>query len=122
MRINNWRLASLFFFLFSSFSGKSQDFSPHQDTTRTLLPNGWYLTPAGSTIPLSSDLPLNIALAPDGLHAAVTNNGNGVQTIDLVDLRTQHVAASIPIAKAWLGLAFDKDQLYASGGNDDIVI
>jgi DNA-binding beta-propeller fold protein YncE len=122
MRIKKSWLALLFFFLFSSFSGKSQDFARHQDTTRTLLPNGWYLTPAGSTIPLSSDLPLNIALTPDGFHAAVTNNGNGVQTIDLVDLRTQHVTASIPIAKAWLGLAFDKDQLYASGGNDDIVI
>jgi len=122
MRIKNRRLALLFLFLSGSLCSKSQDFSRHRDTTRTLLPNGWYLTPAGTSIPLSSDLPLNIALAPDGLHAAVTNNGNGVQTIDLIDLRAQRVTASIPIAKAWLGLAFDKDQLYASGGNDDIVI
>lgn len=122
MRIKKRRLALLFLFLYGSFPGKSQDFSRQGDTTRTLLPTGWYLTPAGSSIPLSSDLPLNIALAPDGFHAAVTNNGNGAQTIDLIDLRTRRVTASVPIGKAWLGLAFDKDGLYASGGNDDIVI
>ena len=121
MRSKNRRLALLFLFLLGSFFGKSQDFSRHGDTTRTLLPNGWYLTPAGTSIPLSSDLPLNIALAPDGRHAAVTNNGNGIQTIDLVDLHSRRVTAAVPIAKAWLGLAFDKDQLYASGGNDDII-
>jgi len=87
------------------------------------LPNGWSLTPAGTSIPLSSDLPLNIALSPDGTHAAVTNNGNGAQTIDLVNLSTQHVT-STPIGKAWLGLAFSKKHpyLYASGGNDDWII
>jgi len=122
MHIKNRRLALLFLFLLAFFCSKSQDFSRHGDTTRTLLPNGWYLTPAGTSIPLGSDLPLNIALAPDGQHAAVTNNGNGAQTIDLIDLRTRRVTAAVPIAKAWLGLAFDKDQLYASGGNDDIII
>lgn len=122
MRINNCGQTLLFFFLLTYYSGKSQDFTRHQDTTRTLLPTGWYLSPAGTSIPLSSDLPLNLALAPDGLHVAVTNNGNGAQTIDLIDLRAQRPTASVHIGKAWLGLAFDKDQLYASGGNDDIVI
>ena len=91
---------------------------------RTLLPNGWSLTPAGQSIPLSSDLPLNMALSPDGVHLAVTNNGNGRQTIDLINLKQQRVVASITIKKAWLGLAFAKQHpyLYASGGNDDIII
>ena len=88
---------------------------------RVQLPNGWSLTPAGSSIPLSSDLPLNIALSPDGIHAAVTNNGNGAQTIDLINLSTQHLTTK-PIGKAWLGLAFGKNGLYASGGNDDWII
>lgn len=122
MHIKKSWSALLFLFLFDHLPGHSQDFARHQDTTRTLLPNGWFLTPAGTSIPLSSDLPLNIALSPDGLHAAVTNNGNGAQTIDLINLGEKRVTASAPIAKAWLGLAFDKDQLYASGGNDDIVI
>ncbi|MDR3712733.1 MAG: bifunctional YncE family protein/alkaline phosphatase family protein [Puia sp.] len=91
---------------------------------RTQLPNGWFLSPAGGSIPLSSDLPLNMALAPDGVHLAVTNNGNGHQTIDLIDLKRRRVVSSKPIRTAWLGLAFSKKHpwLYASGGNDDIVI
>jgi YVTN family beta-propeller protein len=92
--------------------------------TRTQLPTGWWLTPAGTSIPLSADLPLNIALAPDGVHAAVTNNGNGTQTIDLIDLQKQQVISSTPIGKSWLGLAFSKTHpwLFVSGGNDDWII
>jgi YVTN family beta-propeller protein len=92
--------------------------------SRTQLPNGWSLTPAGKSLSLSADLPLNIALSPDGIHAAVTNNGNGRQTIDLINLTEQHVTASVPIGKAWLGLAFSRKHpwLYASGGNDDWII
>jgi YVTN family beta-propeller protein len=91
---------------------------------RTLLPNGWSLTPAGHSIPLSSDLPLNMAFSPDGTHLAVTNNGNGRQCIDLINLRQRRLVASITIKKSWLGLAFSKQHpyLYASGGNDDIII
>ena len=92
--------------------------------SRILLPNGWSLSPAGQSIPLSSDLPLNMALAPDGIHLAVTNNGNGRQTIDVINLRERKLTASVPIGTAWLGLAFSqkKTYLYASGGNDDIII
>ena len=91
---------------------------------RTQLPNGWFLTPAGTGLPLSSDLPLNIALSPDGIHAAVTNNGDGRQDIDLIDLHTRRVTASITLNRAWLGLVFAKRHpwLYASGGNDNIVL
>lgn len=89
---------------------------------RVQLPNGWFLSPAGSSIPLSSDLPLNMAIAPDGVHAAVTNNGNGRPTIDLINLKEQKLVATIKVKDAWLGLAFSKHYLYASGGNDDIII
>lgn len=65
-----------------------------------------------------------MAFSPDGTHLAVTNNGNGRQTIDLINLKQQRLVAGITIKKAWLGLAFAKQQpyLYASGGNDDIII
>lgn len=86
------------------------------------LPNGWSLSPAGSSVPPSSDLPLNIALSPDGIHAAITNNGNGVQSIELVNLKRKKVVFTKVIKNAWLGLAFGKNYLYASGGNDDIII
>ena len=88
-----------------------------------MLPNGWQLTPAGKIIPVG-DLPLNIVISPDGTLAAVTNNGYGDQSIDLIDLRKERVVNSSAIGKAWLGLAFSGDGkfLYASGGNDNIII
>ena len=96
--------------------------TPGPVQNRVLLPNGWSLSPAGTAVPLTSDLPLNMALSPDGIHAAVTNNGNGKQCIDLLNLKTQKVVYSVTIGKAWLGLAFTRKYLYASGGNDNIVI
>jgi YVTN family beta-propeller protein len=89
---------------------------------KVLLPNGWSLSPAGMSIPLSSDLPLNMALSPDGMHVAVTNNGNGNPSIDLISLADHKLIASKQIKNAWLGLAFGKTYLYASGGYADIII
>lgn len=90
---------------------------------RTLLPNGWQLTPAGKMIPLG-DLPLNIAIAPSDKLAAVTNNGQSDQSIQLIDLKQGVVLDSIIIGKSWLGLTFSDNgkKLYASGGNDNMII
>lgn len=103
----------------------AQDFAPHaRSGLRVHLPNGWSLTPAGKSIPLSSDLPLNMALSPDGKLLAVTNNGDGVQDIDLISLPALKLVSSHVIGKSWLGLQFSPDgkSLYVSGGNDDIII
>ncbi len=90
----------------------------------TTLPNGWRLDPAGKTIALNSDLPLNIALSRNGKYAAVTNNGVGKQFIQLVDVRKQKVLFSTTIKKSWLGLKFSDDgkRLFASAGNDNQVL
>lgn len=93
------------------------------ESHRVSLPNGWSLTPVGKMLPLG-DLPLNIALSSSRKLAAVTNNGYGTQTIQLIDLQNETIADSIEIGKSWLGLAFSSDEkyLFASGGNDNIVI
>ena len=90
---------------------------------RVTLPNGWSLTPVGRQLPLG-DLPLNIALSPDKKLAAVTNNGQSDQTIQLIDIESETVLDSILISKSWLGLAFSDDgkYIYASGGNDNRII
>jgi YVTN family beta-propeller protein len=105
-------------------SAQATDPTHSSQPARTQLPNGWFLTPAGTGLPLSSDLPLNIALSPDGIHAAVTINGEGSQAIDLIDLRTRRVTASVRMNRSWLGLVFAKRHpwLYASAGNDNAVI
>ena len=40
---------------------------------RTMLPNGWMLSPAGDQLELG-DLPLNMALSPDGRYVLFSGN------------------------------------------------
>jgi len=102
------------------------------EASRVRLPNGWALTPAGTSLPLG-DLPLNIAVSPSRKYAAVTNNGQSIQSIQLFDTRggggsDGQVAVkqldSVEIGTAWGGLVFSADEkyLYASGGNDNWII
>jgi YVTN family beta-propeller protein len=93
------------------------------ESTRVTLPNGWKLSPVGKLLPLG-DLPLNIVISPSKKIAAITNNGQSDQTIQLVDLEKEIILDSIVIGKSWLGLAFTDGgkYLYASGGNDNIII
>ncbi|MFN8239404.1 MAG: bifunctional YncE family protein/alkaline phosphatase family protein [Bacteroidales bacterium] len=88
-----------------------------------ILPNGWKLSPAGRLIPVG-DFPLNIAVSPSGKLAAITNNGQSTQSIELVDVQSERIIDSIEIKKSWFGLTFSKDgkSLFASGGNDNIII
>ena len=90
---------------------------------KVLLPNGWTLTPAGSALQLG-DLPLNIAVSSSGRYAAVTNNGQSTQTLQLIDVKGEQVLDSVIIPKSWLGLKFSADEkyLYASGGNDNRIL
>jgi YVTN family beta-propeller protein len=90
---------------------------------RVVLPNGWSLTPAGSSFPLG-DLPLNLAVSRSGRYIAVTNNGQSVQQLQLVDVKSQRVVDSQVLAKSWYGLKFSSDdrQLYVSGGHDNRIM
>jgi YVTN family beta-propeller protein len=87
------------------------------------LPNGWSLTPAGRSLPLG-DLPLNIAVSGSGKRMAVTNNGQSVQSIQLIDPVSEQVLHTEIVSKAWYGLKFSADEktLYASGGNDNRIL
>jgi 6-phosphogluconolactonase (cycloisomerase 2 family) len=90
---------------------------------RVQLPNGWSLTVAGRSLPLG-DLPLNIVVSAKGTYMAVTNNGQSDQSIMLIDPVNERVLSEIEIKKSWYGLVFsdDESKLYASGGNDNIVV
>ncbi|MFM7196095.1 MAG: beta-propeller fold lactonase family protein, partial [Bacteroidota bacterium] len=117
------RLTASLFFCFIAHVTTAQPGPQSGPAPSMLLPNGWSLTPAGTSITLG-DLPLNIALSPDNKLAAVTNNGQSTQSIQLIDLQTRQVLDTRVIKKSWLGLAFSDDarSLYASGGNDNIVV
>src|ERR1700712_4075966 len=91
-----------------------------QTKDRVKLPNGWQLSPAGRSFPLG-DLPLNIAVSASKKYLAVTNNGQSIQSLQLIDPKTEKVLHDVIIPKSWYGLVFSKDEkyLYASGGNDN---
>lgn len=93
------------------------------EAARVHLPNGWSLTPVGRSLPLG-DLPLNIAVSSSGKYLAVTNNGQSVQSLQLIDPKKEIVLDSVIIPKSWFGLKFSADEkwLYASGGNDNWIL
>jgi YVTN family beta-propeller protein len=96
---------------------------PGKTAAGTLLPNGWTLTPEGAQVP-TSDLPLNMVLSNDGRYLLVTTNGNGDQTINVIDLRRGESAQTVSVKKSWLGLAFAPDgrRFFVSGGDDNEVM
>jgi YVTN family beta-propeller protein len=96
---------------------------PGQKGAGVLLPNGWTLTPEGAHVP-TSDLPMNMELSRDGRWLLVTTNGNGDQTIDVIDVAAGRSVQVIQVAKSWLGLAFAPDgkRFFVSGGDDNEVL
>ncbi len=90
---------------------------------KVLLPNGWTLSPAGRSLPLG-DLPLNIAVSASKKLMAVTNNGQSVQSIQLLNPTTEQILDNLIVPKSWYGLKFSANEkyLYASGGNDNWIL
>jgi YVTN family beta-propeller protein len=93
------------------------------ESKRVDLPNGWSLTPVGKNLPLG-DLPLNMAVSSSKKLIAVTNNGQSVQSLQLIDAVNDKVLSSVVIPKSWYGIKFSSDEkfLYASGGNDNWIL
>ncbi|AEW02904.1 hypothetical protein A4D02_02635 [Niastella koreensis] len=116
--------AALFISLVSASVAIAQP-TPYNANTheRVTLSNGWHLSPAGRSLPLG-DLPLNLVVSPSKKYLAVTNNGQSVQSIQLIDAKTEQVLHSEVIPKSWYGLKFSADEkyLYASGGNDNWIM
>jgi len=87
------------------------------------LPNGWSITPIGKQIALD-DLPLNIAVSKHHRYAAVTNNGQSIQSIQLLDAKSETVLDRFEMSRSWGGLIFSADEksLYASGGDNNWIL
>lgn len=102
-----------------SFSQKISFVKP----AKVRLPNGWSLSPAGRSLALG-DLPLNIAVSPSKKYIAVTNNGQSVESLQLIDTKTEKILDNVVVLKLWFGLKFSSDEkfLYASAGNDNQIL
>src|SRR5213596_3473007 len=105
----------------STFFGRV---GPQPDGTG-ITPNHWMLTPAGLQVEVG-DRPLGLAATPDGRYLMISNNGQGVQSLVLVDTSTHKVIQAIPYTAPealFLGVAVTPDgrRVYASaGGNNKI--
>jgi len=108
----NYCINVLIFLFFSSHIIAQSTFIPKP----VELPNGWSLSPAGRALKLSSDLPLNIAISPSKKYAAITDNGNGAEGIELINIANKKLLSFKKIRSAWVGLEFSHDNkyLYAS--------
>ena len=116
-------LVCLFSFCTIITNAQQENLAKNLESKKVLLPNGWTLTPAGRSLEVG-DLPLNMAVSSTKKLMAVTNNGQGIQTVQLIDTKTEKVLDNIVIPKSFYGIKFSKDekQLYVSGGNDNWIM
>ena len=111
-------------FLFFTFGAFAQsDLKSDLKSKQVTLPNGWKLSPHGTSIALG-DLPLNVVVSPDQKYLLVTNNGQSVQSLQLIDAVTNQVLDSQKLPKSWYGLkvAADNKTVFVSGGNDNCIL
>lgn len=87
-----------------------------------LLPNGWSVSPVGRFHALG-DLPLNLIVSPSHKYLGILNSGQSTQSIQIFSVGLQKLVSEIEIPKSWYGLAFNQEenQVYASGGNDNMI-
>ena len=120
-------LPILFFILFItniSWAQKPQKNLEEQlNAARITLPNGWKLTPYGKSASLG-DLPLNLVVSPNKKYILATNNGQSIQSLQLFNIEKQAIVDSKEVEKSWYGLkiANDNKTVYASGGNDNVIL
>ena len=88
------------------------------------LPNQWALKPAGRHIDVG-DFPVNVALHPTNEFAAVLCAGFKEHEVIIVDLNAERtrVLSRVQVPQAFYGLAWSNDgkQVFASGGEDEVV-
>ena len=105
-------------------AGAFRTAGPRPDGT-AVTPLGTTVTPAGSQSDLGG-LPLGMRLSPDGRTLLVSNDGQGEQSLQVVDPRTSRVVQTLPYpspAALFVGLAFSPDgrTAYAAGGGSELV-
>jgi YVTN family beta-propeller protein len=108
---------------FAQQNAFAQTTTQQPESRQVMLPNGWSLSPAGRSLEVG-DFPLNIAVSASKKRIAVTNNGQGKQSIQLIDPDKEIILDNVEIPKSFYGLKFSRDEktLYASGGNDNWIM
>jgi DNA-binding beta-propeller fold protein YncE len=103
--------------------GQIQPYSSRHDSlSRTCLPTGVCLDPAGRSF-AASNMPLAMVLSPEGDRLVLSLNGWRQPGLQVLDRHAGTVTQTISQPGSFLGLAFSNDgrTLYASGGNEDVI-
>ena len=111
------RFLSIFIFVIA-FTLHAQ--IPGEKDNRMLLPNGWWLSPAGEQIRLG-DFPMNAALSEDEKYLAISHSGESKAEIWLMDLKAKKNLQKIELPDTWYGIKFVGRKLYVSGGYQNCV-
>jgi len=93
---------------------------PGEKDNRVLLPNGWWLSPAGEQIRLG-DFPMNATLSEDEKYLAISHSGQSKAEIWLMDLKAKKNLQKIELPDTWYGIKFAGRKLYVSGGYQNCV-
>jgi len=89
---------------------------------RVLLPNQWFLDPAGDHRPLG-DFPMNMQLSPDGKYLAVLHCGAGDHEVIVFETGEMERLSRTLLPNAYYGIVFSRDgsRLYISGGESEVI-
>ena len=93
-----------------------------QDPSTWILPNGRVITPPGVEVAVDN-LPLGLAVSPDGAYLFVAASGRGLRTVSVVDVAQARVVDTVEHDALFLGVAVSPDgrTVYASGGGGEAV-
>ncbi|HKA17036.1 MAG TPA: bifunctional YncE family protein/alkaline phosphatase family protein [Blastocatellia bacterium] len=88
------------------------------NSTSTVLPNGWRITPAGHHIPLPGDMVMKIIPSPDGKKVLASTAGWHDHSVSTIDLQSEKTIESVNVGKIWTGMAQDPTSgtVFVSGG------
>lgn len=96
-----------------------------QEDGSIVIPNGRSITPAGEHIEVD-DRPLGMVQSPRGdLLAVVTGSNFAPRALHLVDVASQTLKQTLPIANSFVGVAFSPagDRIFVGGGaSNDVKI
>ena len=91
---------------------------PHATPDGYALPNGWKITPRGSSV-ATEDMVLKLVDSPDDRVVIGSHSGYNPHGLIVVDRHSAEARQRIPIKTTWMGMAWSRDgrALYVSGGN-----
>ena len=83
------------------------------------LPNGWHITPAGHTIPLTGDLPQGFVWSKDAKYLFVSTGGYHDQGVSVIDAASRRVVQTLSVARTFGSMTWNGDgtTLYLPGGH-----